>query len=68
MSPLAPEAPTGPYRIKKRRERITESHVETFCGRAAAAEGRGDEGKVRWVLVEGNRERYKDGLCSVHRF
>lgn len=34
MSPLAPEAPTGPYRVeKKERGRINESHVETFCGR-----------------------------------
>lgn len=44
MSPLAPEAPTGPYRVEKG-ERINESHVERFCGWPAVAEGRGDEGK-----------------------
>lgn len=64
MSPLAPEAPTGPYRGW---ERINESYAETFCGQPAVAEGRGDEGK--WGgLVKGNLERYKDGLCSVLRF
>lgn len=42
MSPLAPEAPTGPYKVEKgERERINESHADTFCGRPAVAYGKG---------------------------
>lgn len=70
MSPLGPEAPTGPYRIEKNEnERINKRHAEIFIeGRLAGKRmGVGDERK-HGGLVEGNQDWYKGWLCSVLMF